>query len=507
MLASRPAAPGWRLERADLLALTVVCGVALSVRLAFAQRALVFATKDSFEYLQPAFSLLNGQGFELALRRPPIYPLFAAGVMAVLGQNLQALAFAHHLLGVLVTALAYWLAAALFGRVGGLVAGLLVAVNSPLLLYEHYVLSEPLFTLLLLVGCLATVLALQRDHVWLYVLAGALLGLAVLARPVAQAVLVAVPLAALATRGSLRRAVAPTALIVGVALLVFVPWALRNKLVHGDLSLSGNGRFLSARVVKHDRGYVFYDPSSRTQYDARGLRARRIFQEEADERPEEGPIYSRFRQELGLSEAEADGLLREIALEGIRRDPLHYAATTLQMFRGLFEGSQKEELLRWHMRERDQERVANQWGPMSYLLAAPTQAQLNEQATAEALGSIFRPTRWVTPITALLLLALASAIWRPSRRPAIFLGAVIGIVLLVSAALVGEVPRYRYPLDPLIAALVGGGVVEVGLLVRAFVAPTPAVLGGLYEGRGTRILCVWKRRRTRPMRGGRRGNW
>jgi hypothetical protein len=36
---------------------------------------------------------------------------------------------------------------------------------------------------------------------------------------------------------------------------------------------------------------------------------------------------------------------------------------------------------------------------------------------------------------------------------------VIGITLLVSALLVGEVPRYRYPLDPLIMVLAAGGYV------------------------------------------------
>jgi 4-amino-4-deoxy-L-arabinose transferase-like glycosyltransferase len=454
-------------QRRDAIALAAICGVALLVRLAFTQRVLVFVTKDSFEYFQPAYNLLNGLGFDLALRRPPVYPLFAAGAMAVLGQNLQALAFVQHLLGVVVTGLAYGVAAYIFGRAAGWVAGLLVAVNSPLLIYEHYVLSESLFTLLLLIACGATVWALRRQTRWSFVVAGLLLGLAILARPVAQSVLLTVPFAVLAVTGSVRRAIAPTLIILGVAALVIVPWMVRNKIVHGDLSTSGTGRFLSARVVKHDRGYVFYDPSMASgQGDTLAVRARKIFQDEADARPEEGPIYSRYRQELGLTEAQADAMLRDISIEGIRRDPGHYLQTTAQMFRDLFEGSQKEELLRWHYRERDQDRVSNQWDYMRDLLSLPSQAQSDEQGAAEAIGSIFRPTRWITPIVFLLLLAIVSCVRRPSHRPALFLALVVLTILLVSAALVGEVPRYRYPVDPLIAILVGGGAVQAARLLR-----------------------------------------
>ena len=73
------------------------------------------------------------------------------------------------------------------------------------------------------------------------------------------------------------------------------------------------------------------------------------------------------------------------------------------------------------------------------------------------LASIYRPTRWLTPLVIGTLLALGLAAWRREHRPALFLGSVVGIVLLVSAALVCEVPRYRYPLDPLILTLAAGG--------------------------------------------------
>jgi 4-amino-4-deoxy-L-arabinose transferase-like glycosyltransferase len=446
-------------RRQDLIILLALAGLGLAVRLAFATRAPVFGTKDSFEYIQPAVSLLSGQGFDLALRRPPVYSLFAAGSMAVLGQNLAALALVQHLLGVLTVLLSYWLGRFLFGRFVGVLAGILVALDSVLIIYEHYALSESFFTLVLLGACMLMVVALRRHTTRWYVLAGVALGLAVLTRPVAQAVLLAVPLALVAQRKTFRAAIKPTLLVLGGTAILLVPWMVRNKLSHDSFSASGSGRFLSARVVKHDRGYTFYDPAEAQRYDSLGGRARQIFQEEAAARPEEGPIYSRFRSELGLSEAQADDLLRQISLEGIRRSPLHYVGTVWDMFKDLFAGDQKEELVRWHERERNEERLMNQWetGGMRQLLAPLSEAQQSEARTAEALGSIYRPTRWLTPLVCGMLLALAASFWSMRARGVVFLAAVVAIVLLVSAALVGEVPRYRYPLDPLISVMAVGG--------------------------------------------------
>jgi 4-amino-4-deoxy-L-arabinose transferase-like glycosyltransferase len=447
-------------KRPDLYAALGLCGLALAIRLAFFTRVPVLITKDSLEYFEPAFNLVNGFGFDLALRRPPVYSLFAAGVMKVLGQNLAAITFVQHLLGTLTVALAYTLGRLTFGRTAGLFAAVLVALDSVLVVYEHYILSESLFTPLLLGAGLLFVNALRRDRPAWYLLAGLALGVAVLARPIAQAALLAVPLAVLARRSSLSATWRPTLLVLGAAALLVVPWMARNKLSYGSFSTSGSGRFLSARVVKHDRGYVFYDPASATQYDSLNLRARQIFQSEAEARPEEGPIYSRYRSELGLSEAQADELLRQISLEGIARQPSHYVQTTATMFLDLFAGDQKEELLRWHLREHGQERVMNQWDNMRHLLGPPTTAQLDEAAAAESVASIYRPSRWLTPLVIGILLAVAYAVFRPAdsqRGAVVFLAAIVGIVLLLCAALVGEVPRYRYPLDPLIAVLAGGG--------------------------------------------------
>jgi hypothetical protein len=117
--------------------------------------------------------------------------------------------------------------------------------------------------------------------------------------------------------------------------------------------------------------------------------------------------------------------------------------------------------------------VANQWNRFNYLLEAPPPAHRNEAAEAEMLGSIFRPTRIAWPIVGLGLVGALLALVVPAYRPAMLPFLVSFILIAVSAMLVGDVPRYRYPVDPLMYVMAAGGL--VGLVT---------VLGRLVTKRG-----------------------
>src|SRR5438270_787976 len=70
----------------------------------------------------------------------------------------------------------------------GLVAGLMAALSGPLIIYEHYLMSEALFTLVLTLALLALVVAVRRPtRAWLLVAGGAV-ALSGLTRPIGQAV-------------------------------------------------------------------------------------------------------------------------------------------------------------------------------------------------------------------------------------------------------------------------------------------------------------------------------
>ena len=87
----------------------------------------------------------------------------------------------------------------------------------------------------------------------------------------------------------------------------------------------------------------------------------------------------------------------------------------------------------------------------------PPPAEGPEYERADALVSFFQPFRWRTQLGQLLALGLLAAVARPSWRPALIVLIAAGAVVLASAALDGNVWRYRYPVDPLLAVTVGGG--------------------------------------------------
>ena len=151
----------WRGGRTDLfidgLLMLVVLLVAVFVRARFLSAGVpAFVTPDSDDYLWPGYALASGLGFEPELRRTPLYSIFIAGVLAF-GGNLATLAAVQHGLGVVTAGLTYLLGRAAFGggsaagsgeageagvwrlagRAGGLLAGLMVALSGPLIVYEH----------------------------------------------------------------------------------------------------------------------------------------------------------------------------------------------------------------------------------------------------------------------------------------------------------------------------------------------------------------------------------
>ena len=131
-LARAGAAVGGRVGRhPDRAALLIIIAAALAIRLAFAFRAPVFLVHDSVTYFQAGYDFARGTGFDLAFKRTPLYPLFVSGVVALVSEDLQALGFVQHLLGVLTAVLSYLLGRALFGRPAGFVAGLIAALSGP----------------------------------------------------------------------------------------------------------------------------------------------------------------------------------------------------------------------------------------------------------------------------------------------------------------------------------------------------------------------------------------
>lgn len=457
----------------DLVILVGLLAVALIVRGLFVFRAPLFLRRDSVAYFQVGYDWANGMGFTLPLRRTPLYPLFIGVVVWALGEDLRGLALAQHLLGLVTVAATYWLGKALVGRLAGALAGLMVGLSGPLLIYEHYILAEPLFIPLLLVGLLAIVHAMQRGQARLYLVGGVVLALAALSRPIGQALLPIVPLAILVHTRSLRLGMRPSAVVLAGFALVLIPWTVRTSLETGRVGGAGAlGQTLVGRIIRHDEGFVLPAPDSPSPYaDQRQTEVRRLIltQMARDARP--SAINHRVRTVYGLSESEANAAMQAVALEIFRDQPGRYVEGTLAKFRRLLVG--EDEPLRTHWGTRKDGELRDAWTSeptIAHLYAPPSAVEELEQPTAEAATRIFQPYAWRFVLVPLGLLGLVWGLVRGPRGPTLLLVLAVLALVFPSAALVGYVPRYRYPADPLLAVLVAGGVValiELARLARA----------------------------------------
>lgn len=192
--------------------------------------------------------------------------------------------------------------------------------------------------------------------------------------------------------------------------------------------------------------------------DPRRQRARELMQDASERGRFITPLRRRLRQELGLTELEANALMRDLAIEAILRQPGYYVQGTLRSLVALAGGW--PERLREHWETRRDPDSREEWEShpeIRHLLGPPDAVQERQFARAEQVIAL--QSGRLGPLVALLALlgVLAPLLGRP-RRWAVLLPAVWSLILLlVAVAVVGPVLRYRYPADPLLLVLASGG--------------------------------------------------
>jgi 4-amino-4-deoxy-L-arabinose transferase-like glycosyltransferase len=226
-----------------------VLGLALAVRLAAlaATRGYV-PIHDDRAYLRHALALerlhrypifRDGHHAVPTAYRPPGFPVFVAAAHTVLGGNTMADTLSPRLaqcaLGVALVALVGIVATRLFDRRTALVAMTLAALSPVLVVFGSSLISEPLFTALLLAAVAAALRARAAPQAigWA-VLAGVAAGAAALTRSEGLLILPAVALMAWRPRSP----VAPVAVVL-VGIAVVAPWTVRNaRVLHAFVPVS-----------------------------------------------------------------------------------------------------------------------------------------------------------------------------------------------------------------------------------------------------------------------------
>jgi 4-amino-4-deoxy-L-arabinose transferase-like glycosyltransferase len=242
--------------------LPALLGLALAVRLLLLVAWTPPIVADAADYDRLARSLAEGRGYtnargEATSWRPPLYPAFVATIYRVAGGSVEAVRLAQVLVDAGTVALGYQLGTVLFGTLAGRIAGLLIAVNVSTISASSRLLSETLFTMLLMVAVVLTLewwRAVRSDRRSAAVPLGAAVGAVVGAGTLCRGVLLLYPLCLIGMavlRGWVRPSpearstsaartsgwgllVASGALLLGFALVV-MPWTVRNYRVHGTL--------------------------------------------------------------------------------------------------------------------------------------------------------------------------------------------------------------------------------------------------------------------------------
>jgi hypothetical protein len=389
--------------------------------------------------------------------------------------SLAAVAVAQHLLGLGLAVAIYRLL-----RKRGVTAWLATLGAAPILLdarqivVEHFILSDTLFTVLLVA---AVIMLLRRDDrpgVTTCVLAGTLLAAAVVTRSVGLAACALLPLYLLIRRVGWLRLTAFT-VTVGVLLFGYLSWARYST---GTFSFSTmQGRFLYSRVaIVADCAKLELTTEQRELCPTQPL----------DRRPERGDWYVWNDPNLARFGMDQDALIGSFAKAVITQQPWDYLAmvtrdTARFLAPGIPNGPATSCLFQWWAFPAELPDTASNGERCKPLLAnsnsfsaEPVNPVINEHSRLRKAFAVY--SDWITvPRTALgiaVLLGLAAACWRP-RRPgwrdgldsAALTTIAVGLLVLAAATTMYEI---RYALPSIVLLGMGGalGVHRLRAVIR-----------------------------------------
>jgi 4-amino-4-deoxy-L-arabinose transferase-like glycosyltransferase len=348
------------------------------------------------------------------IQRMPGYPLFLAAVWRITGtQSYFPAQAVQVILGTLLPLFLYGAGRRLFGEAAGLIAGTITAVNFPMAwlsvvpLYDGWILFLAGLTVWLLAR------AEGRGHP---LLDWAGLGLVAAAGLYFKSTFLIVPpllVAAVAPRLGLRRAALRGAVVLGLPLLAFLPWAVRNERIYHRPILTNT--FFWATVWE---GFAEIDNDFGAVLDDRATFA----------------MVTAGRPEIAYGSPEYDDLIRPRVLEVLRTRPgflVRLAAHRL--IRGLFLPGD-----RWGIPAAEAPghsfaafRASTGGGPIAYVAAEPL------AAVVKIVQRLWNP---LLLAVALLSLWLHRRRWR-EHLP--FLG--VAAVFLAIAVLLHLEGRYLLP--------------------------------------------------------------
>lgn len=283
---------------------------------------------DALTYDALGWNLAAGHGYVLepggppTALRGPVYPLFLAGIYALLGHRYGAVYAAQVLVDLGALALTYALAWRIYHqRAVATLAAVGYALYLPFALQVGQVMTETLFTALLLLGVWAFFAAVDKARsgraVGLQAAAGAALGLAALTRPAGLVVVAGLAVALCWLLRPWKRSLVQGAVLLVTFGVVLLPWTWRNWELFGALvptsTLGGVNLYIGNYSLERE-AYLAAHSAEET---------RRML------------ILSRaleMERAPWMNEAQLDLVFRDKALALIRAHPLRYVHLSANRF-------------------------------------------------------------------------------------------------------------------------------------------------------------------------------
>ena len=378
---------------------------------------------DEQHFAQLATSLLHGHGLawgpnDPTSLRPPLYPALVAGIWRTAGEgNLQAIRVVQIVLALFTALLTFDLGRRTFNRTVGVGAASVTWLYPSLIFLNFTILTETLFTLLLLLFVLLAVMLVQRPRAATAVGCGLALGLGALTRSVLWPVpLLFCPLLIAVLRGSFRQRLILSALVLLGYSVVVVPWAVRNTRLQKVLTIVDTMGGMNLRMGNYE-----YTPEDR-MWDAVALTGDKSW---VHALTEEGHPAG-----VNITEGQKEKWAQRKAIEYMVANPV----TTLR--RGLIKF--------WDF-----------WG-------------LERSYVAGLQQGLYNPPRWfgvlatiaITVVGAGVMTAGVIGIWlaRPEWREHLLLLLPIVVIAGVHTLVFGH-PRYHKPVVPILAVYAAAWVV------------------------------------------------
>jgi 4-amino-4-deoxy-L-arabinose transferase-like glycosyltransferase len=386
---------------------------------------------DAWDYDNHARSIAAGDGYPPSYTaveggpsalRAPGYPYLLGAAYAVSGDSVGFGRVLNAVLGTLIVLLVYLIARRIWGMRIALVAALATALFPPLVMLSRDLLSESLFIALELATVLC-VLEFRRSRLLRWAVgAGVLCGFAVLTRNPGPALLIPVLIGVWTIRPRWSwKAATPAAVALTCVVVVVIPWTIRNAADFGR-----------PVPVTTGTGYALAGAYNELSYDDEAHPG-------AWRTPVIVPEYGALFRTYGIDEGTVDATLRSKATEFAWEHPAYVAEVTGWNLLRLFEVED---------------------GSVVGLRGEPV--------TTRGIGSADPTVERIAIGLAVLLACIGAFAIVRSRRdgsrplPAgpLFLW-LTPVLLLLVAAPVNGLPRYRTPADPFILILAAIGLVWI----------------------------------------------